>query len=123
MSNHQKQSLNKLEKAKAKNEGNGTVNMRFVRGLELAAEGNVRKIVPSVTSATLYKVTSQKNHETEYSVVVEKSGNVFCDCPDFSRRNITCKHIYAVVCSDVSLEVKIVATEKEKVALGSEFEL
>jgi len=88
--------------------------MRFVRGLELAAHGNVRKIVPSTTSATLYKVQSQNRPNEEYNVVVLSSGEVTCDCPDFSRRNITCKHIYAVVCSDVSLEIKIVAKEEEK---------
>lgn len=110
MSNQKNQSLNKLEKAKAKNKNEeSTVNMRFVRGMELAASGNVRKIVPSTTSAILYKVQSQNRPNEEYSVVVMATGEVTCDCPDFSRRNITCKHIYAVVCSDVSLEVKIVA--------------
>ena len=113
MSNHQKQSLGKLEKAKAsKKEDKPAVNMRFVKGLELAASGNVRKIVPSTTSATLYKVQSQGNHEVEYDVIVFSSGEINCDCQDFQRRNITCKHIYAAVCSDVSLEVKVVATAK-----------
>jgi uncharacterized Zn finger protein len=110
MSNHQNQSLSKLEKAKANKKDGAIVNMRFVKGLELAAGGNVRKIVPSTTSATLYKVQSEKNPETEYSVVVEKSGSIFCDCPDFSRRNITCKHIYAVISKEVDITIQKIAT-------------
>ena len=107
MSNHQKQSLNKLEKAKATKEREVILNMRIFRGMELAAQGHVRKIVPSTTSATLYKVKSGKREDVEYNVIIESSGKIYCDCIDYQHRRITCKHVYAVVATEPDFAIVV----------------
>jgi uncharacterized Zn finger protein len=74
-------------------------NTRAEKGLILATHSQVRKILPRTTAAQLYKVHSETK-DIEYSVIEESCGNVTCDCPDFQRRNATCKHIWAVVFAD-----------------------
>ena len=65
-------------------------------GLYLASHGHVRKIEPRTTAAQLYKVRSQSNKDIVYSVLCKSNGEISCDCEDFKRRGVTCKHIYAV---------------------------
>lgn len=72
---------------------------RAKKGQVLAALGHVRKIEPRTTSAQLYKVRSESNRDTLYSVIQKSSGETICDCQDFIRRGLYCKHIFAVAFS------------------------
>lgn len=75
-------------------------NVRAEKGRKLSSSGFVRKIEPRTTAAQLYKVRSETNGEIFYSVIKKESGEYICECPDFQRRTIMCKHIYACIFSD-----------------------
>ena len=86
-------------------EGNLKENNRVQKGLYLAKKGHVRRIKPSTTTATLWKVKSESS-DILYSVVQRADGTTTCDCKDFANRGHieTCKHIWAVVYSEISME-------------------
>jgi len=64
--------------------------MRRLRGLEILARGGQISIV----GESCYLVRSQKGNGT-YKVEW-KNQEWTCECPDFSKRGIACKHIFAV---------------------------
>lgn len=61
------------------------INMREVKGARLFASGNV------LMTETAFYVQS----ETDPDIVYAVSGNS-CECPDFQKRETTCKHMFAV---------------------------
>ena len=70
---------------------------RRERGLLIAKqEGGIRRVWDG-----LYYVRSQSG-QGEYEVAQTQRGWV-CSCPDFSHRNIRCKHVYAV---EISLRMR-----------------
>jgi len=68
--------LDKLEQEQQKRE---------IRGARLFQAGNV-----CMTETTFY-VQSEKHDDTIYEVQNGK-----CNCPDFERRQLPCKHVYSV---------------------------
>ena len=63
------------------------MDLRFQRGLELAATRTIRKrdgwwMVPSQSGPGIYRVHLTPKTQT-------------CECPDFCTRQATCKHIFA----------------------------
>jgi putative transposase len=74
-------------------------NRREMKGLEMAREFNT---TPDVSIQRLnkltYKVRSQSDPSKWYSVFKIING-WRCECPDFTFRHITCKHIHAVIFS------------------------
>lgn len=94
-------------------------NTRSEKGLYLAAQGHVRKIVPSTTRAQLYKVRSETDRDILYSVIQKSTGEVSCDCEDYMRRGVTCKHIYAVA---FFMNPKVMAAKPERIDIsGADF--
>lgn len=75
-------------------------NTRAEKGLILAGQSHVRKILPRTTKAQLYKVLSEKGKDNWYNVVEQADGDITCDCEDFKRRNEICKHQWAVIFSE-----------------------
>lgn len=62
-------------------------DLRELRGMELAATRTIRKLdgwyrVPSQAGPGIYRVQIAKKFST-------------CECPDFAKRKLACKHIYA----------------------------
>jgi hypothetical protein len=72
------------------------INPRYARGKVIAASCVIKKIKPSTTNATMWRVESQSNPSVFYTVVMFKDGKVVCNCQDYKSREETCKHIYAV---------------------------
>src|SRR5690242_19363762 len=67
--------------------GRDIMNTREQRGIELAKTRQLKRkgeawLVPSQTSATVYKVVITAQNES-------------CTCPDYETRQMPCKHIYA----------------------------
>lgn len=75
-------------------------NIRAEKGLILAGQSHVRKILPRTTNVQLYKVLSEKEADTWYNVIENADGDITCDCEDFKRRNDVCKHQWAVIFSE-----------------------
>jgi uncharacterized Zn finger protein len=75
-------------------------NVRAEKGRKLSSSGFVRKIQPSTTAAQLYKVKSESTEGLFYAVIRKSTGEYICECPDFQRRTIMCKHVYACIFSD-----------------------
>lgn len=77
---------------------------RYERGQALATlkPSPIRKILPRTTKAQLWKVQSQSHKEIEYNVIFNND-ELTCDCKDFELHHETdlCKHIYAVLISEV----------------------
>jgi hypothetical protein len=97
-------------------------NTRAEKGLILAGQSHVKKILPRTTTAQLYKVLSESS-DTRYNVIEDANGVVTCDCEDFKRRNETCKHIWAVIFTDTQLPEDLKAyarmLSKEKVDISN----
>ena len=75
---------------------------RFAKGHIIAASCIIKKVEPSTTKATLWKVESESKPGAFYSVVMFPDGKVTCDCKDFEVRQEVCKHIYGVIFYEVS---------------------
>lgn len=84
---------------------------REMRGLEMA-KGIGRRNEPDVSIQRMnkltYKVRSQSDPQRWYTVIKQyartfgenaKSGEWTCDCPDFTFRHVTCKHVHGVIFS------------------------
>lgn len=65
--------------------------MRWLRGLEIVAKGRQIERV----SDSRYAVQSQHGDGTY--MVERKACGWLCDCPDYSKREDRCKHIFAVL--------------------------
>ena len=72
------------------------MDKRYANGHIVAASCIIRKVVPSTTKATMWKVESQTEPGIFYSVVMFKDGKVVCTCKDFQHREENCKHIFGV---------------------------
>ncbi|MEM3208119.1 MAG: SWIM zinc finger family protein, partial [Halobacteria archaeon] len=70
-------------------------NPRELRGLGIISQGGDAIVK---VSETAYSVKSQSNGG-RYAVTVGRTGNWYCECPDFTTRNVNCKHIFAVLFS------------------------
>lgn len=70
-------------------------NPRELRGLGIISQGGDAIVK---VSETAYSVKSQSNGG-RYAVTVGRTGNWYCECPDFTGRNVNCKHIFAVLFS------------------------
>lgn len=65
-------------------------NRRKIRAYCIIAKGETPKMVDKET----FFIPSQSNEETKYKVTHH---NIWeCDCPDFQKRHVKCKHIQAV---------------------------
>ena len=65
-------------------------NRRKIRAYCIIAKGETPKMVDKET----FFIPSQSNEETKYKVTHH---NIWeCDCPDFQKRHVRCKHIQAV---------------------------
>lgn len=84
---------------------------RQIKGMEMA-KGVGRRDEADVSIQRMnkltYKVRSQSDSSTWYTVIKQyarqfgegiRNGKWTCDCPDHTYRNVTCKHIHAVVFS------------------------
>ena len=75
------------------------ITTREMRGLAMASEIG-RRNNPDVSIKRMnkltYKVKSQSNHDNWYTVINTYDSGWVCDCPDFTFRNIECKHVHCV---------------------------
>jgi transposase-like protein len=72
---------------------NTTDNGRKLRGLAIVAQaGTIERI-----NAETYRVKSQSGNG--WYQVSKEDGEWRCECPDYARRGVVCKHCYAVACS------------------------
>jgi uncharacterized Zn finger protein len=66
--------------------------MRQLRGMEIVSRGaQIQQL-----SSSRYLVKSQKNPDQSYRVAHTIDGP-FCSCPDYLKRKLPCKHIFAVM--------------------------
>jgi len=65
-------------------------NRRRIRAYSILAKGDTPKLLKSKT----YQIPSQSNPNTKYTVTKYRLWE--CDCPDFKKRHLKCKHIQAV---------------------------
>lgn len=74
--------------------------LRYSRGEKLYHSGAVRK-ARVTKSITLWKVKSQSDKNIVYNVIDKGKDYYECDCPDFERHRMICKHVYAVILKEV----------------------
>lgn len=79
-------------------------NFRAERGRALADTPNAVRKIPAITKWQLWKVKSQSSKGIVYTVVEKDNGELECDCPDFGHRHEVCKHIYAIIFSEASVQ-------------------
>jgi transposase-like protein len=87
---------------------------RQTKGLAIASLGSCIKRINKLR----YRVKSQSDETKWYDVVKEYGHNIgghqegewICSCPDFEKRHLVCKHIYAV-CLSKELRRKIVSED------------
>lgn len=65
-------------------------NRRRIRAYSILAKGDTPKLLKSRT----YQIPSQNNPDKKYTVTNYRLWE--CDCPDFKKRHLKCKHIQAV---------------------------
>lgn len=68
---------------------------RIERSLDLVIEDVEKK-----TNTIISRVKSS-NGEKNYTVEVNLSGEVTCNCPDFKHRSLVCKHIIKVISENI----------------------
>src|SRR5215204_3641680 len=81
-------------------------DLRTKRGLEIANKANQIQRIDDNS----YRVKSQNRNEL-YEIIKTATKEWICSCPDHMYRNVTCKHIHAVL---FSLEIRS-QVEKENV--------
>jgi SWIM zinc finger len=77
---------------------------RFERGQAIAQTPHAVKRIPKVTKWQLWKVASQTTAGKYYSVVDKGNDFYECDCKDFDTHRIICKHVYAVILTEVNVK-------------------
>src|SRR5574341_261795 len=69
------------------------LTVRELRGMAIARRDEVE--IKRLNKLT-YKVRSQSNPDTSYTVIRTYNEGWTCECPDYTFRQLECKHIHAV---------------------------